>query len=157
LQYAYNGLGQLTTEYQNHSGLVNTGTSPKVQYGYDTTNTGGVLTKGSRPTTLTYPNGRGVTANYNGTTLANTIGRPPSLSDSSATLESYTYLGLGTVVTRAHPQPGLDLTYIKQGAESNDSVTGDQYNGLDLFGRVDDQRWVDQRDPNSSTDNADAE
>src|SRR5262249_50209825 len=29
------------------------------------------------------------------------------------TLESYAYLGLGTVVRRAHPQIGVDLTYIR--------------------------------------------
>ena len=30
----YNGLGQLTTEYQATSGAVNTSTTPKVQYAY---------------------------------------------------------------------------------------------------------------------------
>jgi hypothetical protein len=30
----FNGLGQLTAEYQSHSGGVNTSTSPKVQYAY---------------------------------------------------------------------------------------------------------------------------
>jgi hypothetical protein len=30
----YNGLGQLTIEYQSHSGAVNTSTTPKVQYTY---------------------------------------------------------------------------------------------------------------------------
>jgi len=34
VQRVYNGLGQLITEYQSHSGAVNTSTSPKVQYGY---------------------------------------------------------------------------------------------------------------------------
>ena len=32
VQRAYNGLGQLTTEWQAHGGAVNTSTSPKVQY-----------------------------------------------------------------------------------------------------------------------------
>jgi YD repeat-containing protein len=32
---AYNGLGQMTTEWQAVSGSVNTSTTPKVQYGYD--------------------------------------------------------------------------------------------------------------------------
>jgi len=30
----YNGLGQLTSEYQSSSGAVNTATTPRVQYGY---------------------------------------------------------------------------------------------------------------------------
>jgi YD repeat-containing protein len=54
------------------------------------------------------------------------------------TLEDYTYLGLGTVVKRGHPQPGVDLTYIGTGPGEG----GDQYVGLDRFGRVIDQRWV---------------
>src|SRR5262249_7791234 len=34
VQDVFNGLGQLITEYQSHSGAVNTGTTPKVQYAY---------------------------------------------------------------------------------------------------------------------------
>jgi hypothetical protein len=34
VQRAFNGLGQLTTEYQSHAGAVNTSTTPKVQYSY---------------------------------------------------------------------------------------------------------------------------
>jgi hypothetical protein len=56
-------------------------------------------------------------------------------------VESYDYLGLGTVVRRARSQPGVDLTFIKQGAEGNGEA-GDQYAGLDRFGRVVDQRWI---------------
>ena len=41
------------------------------------------------------------------------ISRLTSLSDGSGTLEQESYLGLGTVVTRAHPQPGVDLTNAK--------------------------------------------
>src|SRR5439155_20779322 len=73
--------------------------------------------------------------------LADTISRLDSLSDTSGTLESDSYLGLDTVVKRAHSQPGVDLTYIKQSGESNGDA-GDQYTGLDRFGRVVDQRWI---------------
>ena len=45
------------------------------------------------------------------------------------------------MVRRAHSQPGVDLTYIKQSGES-DGAAGDKYNGLDQFGRVVDQRWL---------------
>jgi hypothetical protein len=65
-------------------------------------------------------------------------------------LEQYTYLGLDTVVKRAHPQPGVDLTYIKQSGESNGDA-GDQYTGLDRFGRVLDQRWINTG-TNTATD-----
>jgi RHS repeat-associated protein len=57
-------------------------------------------------------------------------------------LESYDYLGSATVVRREHSQPGVDLTYIKQSAESNGDA-GDPYIGLDRFGRVVDQRWLE--------------
>jgi hypothetical protein len=72
------------------------------------------------------------------------------MSDTSATLEGFDYLGLATVVRRSHPQPGVDLTYIKQGVEGNGDA-GDQYTGLDRFGRVVDQRWIKTSD-SSHTD-----
>jgi RHS repeat-associated protein len=141
VQQVYNGLGQLVTEYQAHAGAVNTGTTPKVQYAYSEM-AGGA--NHSRPVGMTYPNGRVLNSNY-ATGLDSSISRLSSLSDTSATLEAYSYLGLGTVVKRAHPQPGVDLTYIKQGAEGNGDA-GDQYTGLDRFGRVVDQRWVKTSD-----------
>src|SRR5262249_40206904 len=61
VQRSFNGLGQLTTEYQAHSGAVNTGTTPKVQYAY--VEMAGGANK-SRPTSLTYPNGRVLNYNY---------------------------------------------------------------------------------------------
>jgi YD repeat-containing protein len=39
------------------------------------------------------------------------------------------------------PQPGIELTYVKQTGESNGDA-GDQYTGLSRFGRVVDQRWI---------------
>src|SRR5262249_35675465 len=42
-------------------------------------------------------------------------------------------------------QPGVDLTYVKLSGESNGDA-GDQYAGLDRFGRVVDQRWVKTSD-----------
>ncbi|WP_439623362.1 RHS repeat-associated core domain-containing protein [Gemmata sp.] len=134
----YNGLGQLITEWQSHSGAVVTSTTPKVQYAYNF-NASGTANQ-SRQTTLTYPSGYAVTSNYS-SGLNNSISRLSSLSDSTGTLESYDFLGLGTVVRRAHLLPGVDLTYVKQGAEPNGDA-GDQYTGLDRFGRVVDQRWL---------------
>ena len=138
VQREFNGLGQMTTEWQQHGGAVNTSTSPKVQYAYSEMSGGA---NHSRLTSITYPSGYVLTFNYS-SGLNDSISRLSSLSDSSGTLESYDYLGLGTVVRRAHPQPGVDLTYIKQSGESNGDA-GDQYTGLDRFGRVVDQRWID--------------
>jgi hypothetical protein len=89
---------------------------------------------------LNYPNGRTVSYNYS-LGLNDSISRLSSLSDSSANLESYDYLGLGTVVRRAHSQPGVDLAYIKLSGESNGDA-GDPYIGLDRFDRIVDHRWV---------------
>lgn len=136
VQHDFNGLGQLTKEYQSHSGVVNVGTTPKVQYAYSEM-TGGA--NHSRLTNVTYPNGKVLSYNYTAAIDA-AVSRLTSLSDTTGTLESFDYLGLGTVVRRAHPQPGVDLTYIKQTAEANGDA-GDQYTGLDRFGRVVDQRW----------------
>ncbi|MFL5245944.1 MAG: RHS repeat domain-containing protein [Gemmataceae bacterium] len=139
VQRAFNGLGQLTQEWQSHAGVVNTGTTPSVQYGY-TLMAGGI--NNSRLTSMTYPNGKVLNYGY-GTSggLNDKISRLDNLSDASGTLEQYSYLGLDMMVKRAHPQPGVDLTYIKQGAEGNGDG-GDQYTGFDRFGRVVDQRWI---------------
>lgn len=137
VQRAYNGLGQVTAEWQEHGGAVNTSTSPEVQYAYAEMPSGA---NHSRLTSVTYPSGYVLTYNYS-SGLNSTISRLSSLSDSTGTLESYSYLGLGTVVIRSHPQPGIDLTYVKQGSESVGDA-GDQYTGLDRFGRVADQRWI---------------
>ena len=137
VQRAYNGLGQMTTEWQAHGGAVNTSTSPKVQYAYSEMPSG---TNHSRLMSITYPSGYVLTYNYS-SGLNDSISRLSSLSDSTGTVESYDYLGLGTVVRRAHPQPNVDLSYVKLAAESVGDA-GDQYTGLDRFGRVADQRWL---------------
>jgi hypothetical protein len=43
------------------------------------------------------------------------------------------------MVRRNRPQPGVELTHLKQGAEP-DGDAGDKYTGLDRFGRVAGQR-----------------
>jgi RHS repeat-associated protein len=137
VQREFNGLAQLTKEYQAVNGAVNTGSTPFVQYSYSFAASGS--TNHSRLTSITYPNGRVITYNY-ATGLADNISRLSSITDGSTTLESYDYLGYGTVVKRGHAQPGVDLTFIKQSGES-DGEAGDNYIGLDRFGRVKEQRW----------------
>ena len=65
----------------------------------------------SRLTSMTYPDGYVVNYNYS-SGLNDTISRLSSLSDTSGTLESYSYLGRGMVVIRSHSQPGVDLTCV---------------------------------------------
>jgi hypothetical protein len=61
------------------------------------------------------------------------------ISDSTGALETEVYLGLGTVVIRRRADTFLyfDLTYTGGGT----GEAGDQYVGLDRFGRVVDQYW----------------
>lgn len=135
IQRQYNGLGQLIQEWQSVSGPVNTdptlGTvTPSVQYSYD-------LAIGGRLSTMTYPNGRVLTYNYGAAgSVDNATSRLVSLSDNTGILESYTYLGDGTLIQVAHPQVaggGLTLSY---------GTSGDSYSGLDRFGRTLNQTWT---------------
>src|SRR5207237_9367236 len=125
VQQVYNGLSQLITEYQATSGAVNINTTPKVQYAW---NELAGSANNSRLLSMTYPNGRVVNYNYNAG-LDSTISRLSSISDSTGTLVSYSYLGLSTVVIEDYPQPGVELTYVAQSVEPNGDA-GDQYNGL---------------------------
>jgi RHS repeat-associated protein len=136
----FNGLGQLTSEWQEHTGAV-TGSSLRVQYAYSEMADGA---NHSRLTSIIYPNGKVLNYNY-AAGLDDAISRLSSLSDSTGILESYDYLGEAVVVARRHPQPGVDLSYIKRSGEANGDA-GDQYTGLDRFGRIVDQRWLHSSD-----------
>ena len=115
IQREFDGLGNLLTEWQAVGGAVNTSTSPKVQYAWSFAPSGS--TNHNRLTSITYPNGRVITYNY-ASGLNADISRLTSITDGGTTLESYEYLGYGTVVKRGHAEPGVDLTFIKQGMES---------------------------------------
>ena len=145
VERVFNGLGQLTGEYQEHHGAVNTATTPETQYTY-TEMAGGQ--NNSRPLSMIYPNGRVVDDTYN-SGLDDAISRVSALADdsggmSSTVLEAYSYLGLNTIVQRARPEIGVNLSYLLQdGDTAAHADGGDQYTGLDRFGRVIDQNWVD--------------
>jgi RHS repeat-associated protein len=68
----------------------------------------------------------------------------PVLVDGSSGvhLEEYSYRGLGTIVKRVRPEDGVDLTYIDPGDTLAGHDGGDQYTGLDRFGRVAEQLWI---------------
>jgi autotransporter-associated beta strand protein len=114
VQNVYDGLGNLVTQYQSHTGQVYTPAtanesnpvSPAVQYQYDTQFAAGG--NYSRITGMTYPDSTQVTyayADYSG--LDNSISRIYSVSEGSQTLETYRYLGLMTLVGATLPQPGI--------------------------------------------------
>jgi RHS repeat-associated protein len=146
VELVYNGLDQLATDYQSHSGAVTIGTTPVVQYTY-TEMSGGV--NNSRLTTITYPDSYAVTLNY-ASGIDTTISRLTSLSDSNGTLEAYLYLGVATVVQRTRAADNMEMTYISQTGGTGDA--GDQYSGLDRFGRVVEQNWYNTSTTTSTDD-----
>ena len=106
VQFAYNGFGQLITEYQSTGGSVNTSTTPRVEYDYASGADNTI-----RPTLLTYPNGRELMVDY-GTAggMDDQLSRVSALvDDDDTTLAAYSYLGLGSVVQQSSPE--ADLLY----------------------------------------------
>ncbi len=135
---AYNTFGQVTADYQSHSGAVNMASTPNVQYAYLSGSANSI-----RPTLMTYPNGRVLTYSYGTAGGANdALSRTAALIDNDGTtqLAAYQYLGLGTFVEVDYTEPDIKYTLIDL-SSSNDPDTGDIYSGLDRFSRVKDCRW----------------
>jgi RHS repeat-associated protein len=131
----------MTSEWQAHTGLVSTTTTPRVQYAYSQ----GVGGNHSRLTRITYPDGYQVNYAYTAGIDA-AVSRPTSLSGLQAgstaavTLEAFKYLGAGTVIERSRPEVNVTLSMVNFSGATADA--GDKYTGLDRFGRVADQRWT---------------
>src|SRR5579859_4237150 len=92
-----------------------------------------------------------------GGTLDDSISRLSALQDPDAgageILTGYQYLGPSTVIQEVRPQAGVDLSYIKQPGDTlAGSDVGDQYTGLDRFGRIVDQNWVRLNSPSTFID-----
>jgi RHS repeat-associated protein len=159
VQRAFDGLYQLTGETQTHGNSQVTGYT--VNYAYSFVQ-GISEPNNDRLAKITYPNGRILRYEYN-SGLDTAISRLSFLADDNlgqagTHLEEYSYLGLNTVVRRAHPEPAVDLTYIVQTGDPACTPGmppcdgGDQYRGLDRFGRVVDQRWIPTASPLLPTD-----
>src|SRR5665213_167408 len=135
----YNGFGQLTTQYQEHNGAVNTTTSADVQYAY------GTAANGSRLLSMMYPNQRQLDYVYNAG-LDSSISRVSAIADDSGsgsgTLASYLYLGAATIVQQTNAN-NTALTAIHQTGDTlASSDGGDRYTGLDRFGHNIDQNYI---------------
>jgi len=145
IQKQYNGLGQLTAEYQEHgSAGVNTNTSPQTQYNYNP-----LTNNNSRLTAVIYPNTSRV-VNYLYLEAGDTSGVSDRLSRltalSTATtrnnngntdanvIAGYDYLGGSSVIriNYAQSQTRLDRW----------GGTSGTYAGLDQFNRISAQQWV---------------
>jgi len=81
--------------------------------------------------------------------LDSDISRVSALADDggsdAGTIQSYAYLGLNTIVQKTDGN-GTELTYIHQAGDTLAGGAGgnggDRYTGLDEFGRVVDQNWI---------------
>lgn len=144
-RFVYNDFGQLTTEYESHSGTVNVSTTPKVQYTFANGSSNTIRTTG-----LVYPNGRALTYAYGGAgSISDRSSRIASIIDDDDThLCDYSYLGRQTFVEQDDTEPQMKWTLIDL-TGSNDPETGNIYSGFDRFGRVKDNRWYNY---NSATD-----
>lgn len=102
VQNEYNDFSQLVTQYQSHSGAVNTSSTPAVQYEYADGSANTI-----RPTLTTYPDGRELTISYGTSGAMNDqLSRVESLIDDDGTtyLADYTYLGLSKIVQVSSPE-----------------------------------------------------
>jgi RHS repeat-associated protein len=138
VQNAYNDFAQLETQYQEHTGAVNTGTSPKVEYAYEDGSANTI-----RPTTMTYPAGQ-VLENLYDDTDADNLSRIRTLNFDGNDVCQYTYLGMGTFVTTDYLQPQIKLDYAS-GSGAN------PYTGFDRFGRIIDLLWQSYASLSSSS------
>ncbi|MCI0534888.1 MAG: glucosaminidase domain-containing protein [Verrucomicrobiales bacterium] len=151
VRFDYNDFSQLIREFQEHSDVVNTANPGSLRLLYDYANASG-STNHVRPTSLRYPTPtsnspttRLLSYDYASGTDAN-LNRVSKLLDGAADRVVYSYLGLQEIIRVQYSEPGMELTYLKQGSES-DGPAGDQYNGLDRFGRCVDQRCLKTSDP----------
>jgi RHS repeat-associated protein len=137
VELTYDDFGQLEEDHQSHSGVVS-GSTKKVAYAY---HNGSDNT--ARLERIDYPDGsRQIDVGYGSTdSTGDWLSRVTTIEEGSDTWASYQYLGASTTVIADYDEPGVELTYLKQGSESMGDA-GDQYAGLDRFGRVVDHRWL---------------
>lgn len=128
----YDGFGQLVTDYQAHAGPVDTSLNGTPRVVYDFSDGSG---NRSRPTQITYPNGREISLGYGPSLRLNDVlNRIEEVNDHDATtLVAYTYLGMNTTVRTSFPEAEVRLDLW--------GGTAGEYTGFDRFGRVTDQHW----------------
>ncbi|MCB1202880.1 MAG: RHS repeat-associated core domain-containing protein [Verrucomicrobiae bacterium] len=97
----------------------------------------------SRRTSVTYPNGRVVNLGYGSSDSIDdlfSLVKSAAISGESGNKVDYTRVGLGRFVKISYPQPGVEMSMIPPGGES-EGDSGDPYDGYDRFGRVQEMRW----------------
>jgi len=133
----YNTFGQLTSDWQSHSGRVHTGTAPslRVQYAYAD---GSSNSNQIRPTSITYPDGRQIDYTYDTAgSINDSLNRIHALKENTggSTIAQYDYLGLAGIVRSELPEPSLRFDVW--------GGTVGTYTGLDSFNRITNDAWYD--------------
>jgi RHS repeat-associated protein len=132
-QHEYDKFGVVKKIYQDWTGVVNTGTSPQVQYAYSFPTDG---TTGLRVTSVTHPDGTVVTYEYNSGT-DDTLSRLSGKKKAGAWVFQDEYLGLGRLVQRKYGNY-MSSEVGTWTLVGTDSLNNDNYVGLGRFGEIDD-------------------
>jgi RHS repeat-associated protein len=138
LQYAYDGLMNVTNIKQSHEGAATTPGTLGVSFSYDSTLSGGgsgdVYEYGYRRNKVTYPSGRAVFYDFdtaNAGDLYNRMSKVRRIRETNVSgtiLSEYNYTGGGRPAIVDMPQPKVKLDHF-QG-------TSGTYAGWDRFGRT---------------------
>ena len=142
VKYTYNAFGQLHEFWQEPAGDV-TGSSLKTVYGY--TNSvanlsGGNASNYSRLTQLTYPNGLAVGYTYGTSNSAHDRISRLTQFGPTGSKTNYEYIGANLLATIEYVTPFvlLDRSFPHNGQRAQGV-----YPGLDQYGRIARQTWVD--------------
>ena len=138
--FSYTGLWEVSQVLQSSRGDTSGAYARTVAYAYETQPVSGG--NYSRLQTLTYPDGatQGFKYGASSSTPDSRISRATQLDLGSTALVGYGYVGMGTVAVTDYKVPGIQLDRYR--APSGASTVGN-YSGLDKFGRVLRQMWVD--------------
>lgn len=136
VQLTYTDFGQLDTDYQEHAGQVNTGSSLNVHYSYAY----------PRRTEMKFPGGPGSTRQVLDylylTGTDDYLNRVSRLYDGAGTLLSqYSYLGAGMVVTVDYTVPQVKYNL------ATGSTSSTRYAGMDSFSRTATAYWQNYSAP----------
>ena len=139
--FARDQLWRVLSIAQEHDGAV-TGNSTAVSYTYETApiNSGNI----ARQTALVYPDSWTLTTGYGALgSVDDRISRAASLFDQAASpvdYAAYSYIGLSTPAIVDYTIPDFKLTRFHA---DNGATNSGSYPGLDRYGRVARQMWVD--------------
>jgi len=145
--FGYTPLGLLDELRQNHAGSITSGNGHTRTVTYHYRKAGALSGNSNRLEKIVYPGGLEYRVGYGSSQLSisHRIGRPSSVvidgNDQARARFVWSYLGLGTPVHMRYVDPGIALD--RQRPATGATTTGSQYHAFDRFGRLRNQRWLD--------------